>query len=109
PSKPAQTENHSHHNHGDPKEFFIRGVLSLVLLLIGLYFIYFNTPSWFIGTFKLAYFILAYIPVGLPVLQQAVQEILHGAFFSEFFLMGIATLGAFAIGEYPEAVAVMLF
>lgn len=109
PSKPNQTTAHAHHNHADPKETFIRGTLSLIFLLVGLYFMYVNTPSWFTGTYKLAYFILAYIPVGLPVLQEAVHEIMHGSFFSEFFLMGIATLGAFAIGEYPEAVAVMLF
>ncbi len=52
---------------------------------------------------------MAYLPVGLPVLKEAVHSIQHKDIFSEFFLMGIATIGAFAIGEYPEAVAVMLF
>ncbi len=51
----------------------------------------------------------AYIPVGLPVLKDAINSIRYSDFFSEFFLMSIATLGAFAIGEYPEGVAVMLF
>src|SRR5690606_28176575 len=47
--------------------------------------------------------------VGLPVIKEAFLSIKHGDFFSEFLLMTIATAGAFAIGEYPEGVAVMLF
>jgi len=45
----------------------------------------------------------------LPVLQEAIAHMGKGDIFSEFFLMGIATIGAFAIGEYPEGVAVMVF
>src|SRR5690606_14274458 len=55
------------------------------------------------------WYLAAYIPVGLPVLKDAVKSIRKGNFFSEVFIMGIATLGAFGIAEYPEAVAVMLF
>jgi Cd2+/Zn2+-exporting ATPase len=44
-----------------------------------------------------------------PVLKDAYKSIIKGDVFSEFFLMSIATIGAFAIGEYPEGVAVMLF
>lgn len=55
------------------------------------------------------WYLVAYIPVGLPVLKEAYESITKGDVFSEFFLMGIATVGAFAIGEYPEGVAVMLF
>lgn len=54
-------------------------------------------------------YVCAYFPVGYPVLKEAVKEMLHGDFFNEFTLMVIATVGAFAVGEYPEAVAVMLF
>ena len=50
-----------------------------------------------------------YLPVGFPVLKEAVESIGKGEIFSEFLLMSIATIGAFAIGEYPEGVAVMLF
>ncbi|KAF5272977.1 hypothetical protein FQR65_LT17255 [Abscondita terminalis] len=49
------------------------------------------------------------IPVGFPVLKDALISIRYSDFFSEFFLMSIATIGAFIIGEYPEGVAVMLF
>ena len=57
----------------------------------------------------LAWYIIAYIPVGLPVLKEALEGIRHKEFFNEFTLMCIATIGAFCIGEYPEGVAVMLF
>ena len=56
-----------------------------------------------------AWYVLAYLPVGLPVLKEAWESITQKDVFSEFTLMSIATLGAFYIGEYPEGVAVMLF
>lgn len=55
------------------------------------------------------WYIIAYIPVGLPVLKESIDSARKGDVFSEFLLMSIATIGAFAIGEYPEGVAVMLF
>ncbi|MBP7401258.1 MAG: cadmium-translocating P-type ATPase [Clostridia bacterium] len=58
---------------------------------------------------ELALFLAAYLTVGGGVLLRAGRSILHGQVFNENFLMGVATLGAFAIGEYPEGVAVMLF
>ena len=58
---------------------------------------------------SLAFYILSYLIVGHRVLYSAVLSISRGAIFSEFFLMSLATLGAFFLGEYPEAVAVMLF
>jgi len=54
-------------------------------------------------------FLTAYIISGWRVLLAAVKNILHGNFFGENFLMSVATLGAIAIGEFPEAVAVMIF
>ena len=56
-----------------------------------------------------AWYLAAYLPVGLPVLKEAWESILQKDIFSEFTLMSIATLGAFYIKEYPEGVAVMLF
>ncbi len=58
---------------------------------------------------KLIIFAAPYLVVGYDVLMGAVKNIAHGRFLDERFLMLIATIGAFAIGEYPEAVAVMLF
>ncbi|MEL1134646.1 heavy metal translocating P-type ATPase [Desulfitobacterium sp. THU1] len=58
---------------------------------------------------SLVLFIASYILVGGDVVLRAGRNILHGNVFDENFLMSIATIGAFAIGEYPEGVAVMLF
>jgi len=57
----------------------------------------------------LALYIAAYLTVGGDVVWSAVRNILRGQVFDENFLMSLATLGAFAVGEYPEAVGVMLF
>ena len=54
-------------------------------------------------------FLLAYFVIGRGVVKEAAINIIHGQVFDENFLMAIATIGAFLIGEYPEAVAVMLF
>lgn len=58
---------------------------------------------------QIALFIISYIIVGGDVVKRAVKDILKGQVFDENFLMSIATIGAFFIGEYPEGVAVMLF
>jgi len=82
---------------------------SLVMLGLGLSADHFlRMPLWE-GASRLVWYVLAYIPVGLPVWREAADALRKGSFFNEFTLMGLATLGAFAIGEYPEGVAVMLF
>lgn len=86
----------------------IKALAGLVLLLIGLIFEekLHNTP------FEIAeygVFITGYLIVGWKVIATAVKNIILGQFFDEQFLMAIATLGAFAIHQMPEAVAVMLF
>lgn len=112
--------NHSHnhndddgHDHGSSDkstfQMFLPSIISLVLLLIGITFDNFIKVDWFTGWVRLVWYVAAYIPVGFPVLKEAFESIAKGDVFSEFFLMGIATIGAFAIGEYPEGVAVMLF
>jgi Cd2+/Zn2+-exporting ATPase len=112
--------NHSHehdsdngHDHsGDNANFwkmFLPLIVSLVLLLTALAYDHLLKPDWFKDWLRIAWYIVAYLPVGLSVLKEAYKSIVHGEFFSEFFLMGIATVGAFGIGEYPEGVAVMLF
>ncbi|MCI8318882.1 MAG: cadmium-translocating P-type ATPase [Lachnospiraceae bacterium] len=59
--------------------------------------------------FRLPVFVIAYLILGGPILLEAARNISHGQIFDENFLMSIATLGAFAIRDYPEAVGVMLF
>ena len=54
-------------------------------------------------------YIIAYVIVGFEIVKKAIKNIIRGKLFDENFLMTIATLGAFGIGEFPEAVAVMLF
>ncbi|MBE6599812.1 MAG: cadmium-translocating P-type ATPase [Ruminococcaceae bacterium] len=61
------------------------------------------------GLFSIALFAVPYMIVGYDVLWSALRNVFHGQVFDEQFLMSLATLGAFAIGEYPEAVFVMLF
>lgn len=61
------------------------------------------------GLLRLLLFLLPYLLVGGDVLWRAVRNILHGQVFDENFLMVVATIGAFCIGEYPEAVLVMVF
>ena len=58
---------------------------------------------------ELAFLIVAYVILGWDVVWQSVKNITRGQVFDEHFLMSVSTIGAFAIGEYPEAVAVMLF
>lgn len=61
------------------------------------------------GVFRLFYFITVYAVVGWDVLWRAAHNIAHGQVFDENFLMALATIGAFVLGEFPEAVEVMLF
>jgi len=87
--------------------------ISLVLLLGGIALDYYakTVPllGWFKDPVRFIWYVVAYLPVGWPVLKRAWNSILRGDVFTEFFLMGVATLGAFGIREYPEGVAVMLF
>lgn len=75
---------------------------ALVLLILAVVF----KPT---GILKIAVFLSAYLLVGGTVLYRALKNLFLGEFFDENFLMSVATLGAFGIGEYPEAVMVMLF
>ena len=101
--------DHSNDASGEGWKMFLPIIISLGLLLAALAFDHLLKPDWFTGWLRIGWYVVAYLPVGLPVLKEAFGSIRQGAFFSEFFLMGIATVGAFGIGEYPEGVAVMLF
>lgn len=115
-----QRVNHDHtdddghdHSHIDENsnifKMFLPAIVSLALLLLGITFDNWLHQPWFNDWIRVLWYTAAYVPVGLPVLRDAVKSIRKGDVFSEFFLMGIATIGAFSIGEYPEGVAVMLF
>lgn len=101
--------DHTHDTNAGIFELFRPAIISFAFLISGILFDYVFHFPWFQGWLRLVWYLAAYLPVGLPVLKDAFKSISKGNFFSEFFLMGIATIGAFAIGEYPEGVAVMLF
>lgn len=107
---------HSHddgHDHSgeDTNKFnlFLPPAISLLLLLVAITFDNWLPQAWFQGWVRIVWYVVTYAPVGLPVIWEAIQSIRNKEIFSEFLLMSIATIGAFAIGEYPEGVAVMLF
>jgi Cd2+/Zn2+-exporting ATPase len=111
--KEVQSHEHQHgHNHGhdhehehgesEAKEQIIKIFLSAGLLILGS--VIETTPL-----FNLLIFLMAYTVVGGEVLSRAISNILRGQVFDENFLMSIATVGAFFVGEYAEAVGVMLF
>lgn len=101
--------DHSHDANRSSFQMFLPAIISFALLMIAISFDNWFPQSWFAGWLRIAWYIAAYAPVGLPVIKDALKSIAKGEFFSEFLLMSIATIGAFAIGEYPEGVAVMLF
>jgi len=118
--KHSSEDGHSHghsdddgHDHGSTDkttfEMFLPAIISLTILLAGIGMDNFFPQQWFTGWVRIVWYAAAYAPVGLPVLKEAYESIMKGDVFSEFFLMSIATIGAFIIGEYPEGVAVMLF
>ena len=95
------------HSHGSSGLWM--PAVSFVLLVIGLIGKY-SGISWFAESWiEAIWFLVAFLPVGLPVMREAREAVLRKDFFSEFSLMAIVSIGAFCIGEYPEAVAVMLF
>ena len=108
----SDDDGHDHDHLSEEKstfQMFLPAIISFVLLLVAIGFDNYFTQSWFTGWVRIAWYIVAYIPVGIPVVKEAFESIRKGDVFSEFLLMSIATIGAFAIAEFPEGVAVMLF
>ena len=83
-----------------------KGIKIIIALILFIFAMAINFENVWINN---GIFILSYIIVGFEILRKAVRNIFRGKVFDENFLMAIATIGAFAIGEFPEAVAVMLF
>lgn len=81
----------------------IKIIISAILFVLALVITFSN--EWINN----GLFIISYLVVGCEILKKAVRNIFRGKVFDENFLMAVATIGAFAIGEFPEAVAVMLF
>ncbi len=81
--------------------------LSLVLLLTGIVMSATDVQWFQNGWARLIWYAVAWLPTGFGVLREAFESIREGDVFNEFLLMSLASIGAFAIGEYPEAVAVM--
>ena len=94
---------------GSSPRQYVWPALTVLLLAAGLWTDHAGAAFLSAPWTRLLWYVAAYVPVGLPVVRQAVSESARGDVFNEFTLMTIATAGAFAIGEYPEAVAVMLF
>ncbi len=104
----AHDDDHDH-SHGEGWRAYLPVVVSTLLLGLGLLLEHSVQAAWLSGGWRLAWYLAAYLPVAWSVWQQAATNIGKGQWFTEFTLMALATLGAFGIGEYPEAVAVMLF
>ncbi len=118
--EPAKEHVHSDddghdHSHGSATDGeskwkeYAPAIISFILLMSGIAFDQWLKPAFFTGYVRLAWYLAAYIPVGWPVAMHALRAVRRADFFTEFFLMTLATVGAFSIGEYPEGVAVMLF
>lgn len=101
-TKANNEHDHEHaHGHELDKKSIIK-IITAIALYGAAYFV--QDPD-----LRLGLYIVAYLVIGIQVIITAIKNILKGEVFDENFLMTIATAGAFAIGEYPEAVAVMLF
>ncbi len=94
---------HSQHHHQG------KGQWMELALGVGFYLLAFALGAVQLQMAKIAFFVLSYLVLGRQVLKQAGLGLLKGRVLDENFLMRLATLGAFAIGEFPEAVGVMLF
>jgi Cd2+/Zn2+-exporting ATPase len=110
--------NHDGHDHGDHDHDhgggdsgwrgqlpLLAALLILVVMLVLDYGFHFQPPVFI----QLIIFGIAFLLSGFNVLKLAYKKALHLDFFNEFFLMSVATIGAFAIGSYSEGVAVMVF
>lgn len=99
------------HDHGALEGWkqYLPAIISFLFLIAGIAMDYYIKPEFFKGYIRIGWYVVAYLPVGFPVMREGWEALMKKEFFTEFTLMTVATVGAFAIGEYPEGVAVMLF
>src|SRR5258708_3772533 len=103
------THDHSHEHHDDGVKKYLPVIDSFSLLFLWLAMDYWLKSEFFLGFLWLAWYSVALLVVAVAVIRHSVQLAVTGNLFTEFFLMSLATIGAFGIGEYSEGVAVMLF
>lgn len=113
PEDGENDEDGHNHDHGAGegpiwKQYLPAGI-SFVMLIMGIVLDNILKAAFFTSYVRLIWYIIAYLPVGFPVIKEAFESFKHKKFFTEFSLMVLATVGAFVIQEYPEGVAVMLF
>ncbi|MFC4164119.1 heavy metal translocating P-type ATPase [Epilithonimonas zeae] len=114
-TKPKKEHNHGAHDHSDHDHSHgnskIALYISLIIFFSGLILDFWIKADWFTNNvwLRFSWYFVSYILVAFTVFKEALELAKNLDFFNEFSLMGIATIGAFAIGEFPEGVAVMLF
>lgn len=102
-NKNEDSHSHEHdHSHEGEKKDLIKLGIGLAIFIIAMVF-------KFSSSVELILYSISYLIVGGEILLRAINNIKRGEVFDENFLMSIATVGAFAIGQYPEGVAVMIF
>lgn len=106
----ATPHTHTHEIEGTSQKGPItRALISFFLLMAGIILSAMGVSFFENQWIRLGWYLVAYFPVGIPVLKEAWEAMWKKDVFNEFTLMSVATIGAFFIGEYPEGVAVMLF
>ena len=114
-TKPKKEHNHEGHDHSDHDHSHSNSklglIVSLVIFFSGLILDFWIKADWFSNNvwLRFCWYFVSYVLVAFSVFKDAFKLAKNFDFFNEFSLMGIATIGAFAIGEFPEGVAVMLF
>ncbi len=101
----AVDDDHGHKHDNDSKRGlrqYLPVLISLTMLLAGIALDAYFKPSFFTGSIRLIWYLIAYLPVAFPVIKEGWKAMTAGEFFPEFSLMVLATVGAFAIGEYPK-------
>ena len=106
-SKNKNRDDVNNQNHKTTNfKVYIPAIISFTILVAGIALDYFDV-TFFKDWLRIVWYGIAYLPVGLPVVKEGWKSIKKGDVFTEFFLMSIATIGAFILGEHPEGVAVM--